>query len=80
MKSTGMIRKIDELGRIVLPMEIRKNLNINVKDPLEIYVEGNDIILRKFRDSCILCGERKNLVLFEQTKICKECINSIKEF
>lgn len=59
MKSTGIVRKVDELGRIVLPMELRKTLNINIKDPIEIFVEEEKIILRKFENSqaCLVTGE-----------------------
>ena len=62
MKSTGIIRKVDELGRIVLPIELRNALNIAQKDPLEIFVEGSSIILKKHEDNCIFCGSTKQLV------------------
>ena len=53
MKSTGMVRKVDELGRVVLPIEIRRTMDIQEKDPLEIYVEGENIILRKYHEACV---------------------------
>ena len=56
MKSTGMVRKVDELGRVVLPIEIRRTMDIQEKDPLEIYVEGENIILRKYHEACVFCG------------------------
>ena len=73
MKSTGIVRKIDDLGRIVLPMELRRTLNIDIKDPLEIYVDENRIILKKYEPSCIFCGEANGTVLFKDKMICKEC-------
>ena len=57
MKSTGIVRKVDELGRIVLPIEMRRTLDIAEKDALEIYVEGDSIILRKYQPACIFCQE-----------------------
>lgn len=68
MKSTGIVRKVDELGRIVIPMELRRTLKINEKDPVEIFVDGEEIILRKFvsNAACIVTGEIIiNLLLFE---------------
>ncbi|MCG8482598.1 MAG: AbrB/MazE/SpoVT family DNA-binding domain-containing protein, partial [Clostridia bacterium] len=56
MKATGIVRKVDELGRVVLPIELRRNLNIEIKDPLEIYVDGEMIILKKYAPACIFCG------------------------
>ncbi len=76
MKSTGMVRKVDELGRIVLPIEIRRNLNINEKDPLEIYVEEDKIILKKYEPSDIFTGEMNDLVEYKGKKVSK---SSIKE-
>ena len=66
MKSTGVIRKIDELGRIVIPKEVRKKLGINIKDPMEIYADLNSITLRKVEDKCIFCGDTKNLIPFKK--------------
>ena len=61
MKSTGIIRKVDELGRIVIPKEIRDKNEIDVGDPIEIFVEGSSIILKKYKPNCVLCGSRKDL-------------------
>lgn len=79
MKATGMIRKIDDLGRMVLPIEIRRTLNINYKDPMEIYVEGDKIILSKYEPSCIFCGASENIVSFGEKNICKSCAKKIAE-
>lgn len=73
MKSTGIVRKIDELGRVVLPMELRRNLNLNVKDSIEIYVEGESIILRKYEPCCIFCGEATNITQFKGKNVCESC-------
>lgn len=74
MKSTGIVRKVDELGRVVLPKELRSTLHIEQKDPLEIYVEGDMIILRKYEPACIFCGNASDVVSFKDKKICKDCI------
>ena len=57
MKATGVVRKIDELGRIVLPVELRRTLNIGVKDSMEIFVDGDCIVLKQYRPCCIFCGD-----------------------
>lgn len=77
MKSTGIVRKTDELGRIVLPIELRNNLNIKEKDPLEIFVEGSSIILRKYQPNCLFCGSTKNLKEFNQKLVCQKCITNL---
>lgn len=65
MKSTGIVRKVDELGRIVLPIELRRTLDISEKDTLEIYVEGSAIVLRKYRPSCIFCDSTRDVFQFK---------------
>lgn len=79
MKSTGIVRKVDELGRIVLPIELRRTLDIAEKDALEIYVEGASIILRKYQPSCIFCGDAKNVINFRNKNICQSCLRRIRE-
>jgi len=75
MKSTGITRKVDELGRIVIPKELRKNLNINIKDSLEIYTKGNQIILEKFQTAiCTKCAER----IDEEDNYCRVCGNDLR--
>ena len=73
MKSTGIIRKMDELGRIVLPMELRKSYNLNLKDSLEIYTEGDKIVLKKYEPCCIFCGGSTNIVNYKGKNICENC-------
>jgi len=78
MKSTGIVRKVDELGRIVLPIELRRTLEIAIKDALEIYVEGNTIILKKYEPSCVFCGNAKNVVSYKDKNICQDCLEELK--
>ncbi|WP_346930243.1 AbrB/MazE/SpoVT family DNA-binding domain-containing protein [Clostridium sp.] len=78
MKATGIVRKVDDLGRIVLPIELRRTLNIDIKDPLEIYVDGDQVILKKYEPACIFCGEGKDIKSFDGKNICPSCIKKIK--
>lgn len=77
MKSTGIIRRMDELGRVVIPIEIRNQFNIVEKDPIEIYVDGSSIVLKKFEPNCIFCGNTKNLVTYKDKLICDKCSKKI---
>jgi len=79
MKSTGIIRRVDELGRVVLPIELRNKFGITEKDPLEIYVEGSSIVLKKVEDSCVFCGKTKKLQEYEGKQICENCLADIKK-
>ena len=78
MKSTGIVRKIDELGRIVLPIEIRRTLDMERGDPVEIFVDEETIILKKYEPSCVFCGNANNVTLFKGKLICADCLNSLK--
>lgn len=78
MKSTGIVRKVDQLGRVVLPMELRRTLNIEEKDPLEIYTEGEQIVLKKYEPTCVFCGEASGVVNYKGKMICRECLKDIK--
>lgn len=79
MKSTGIIRRMDELGRVVIPIEIRNQFNIAEKDPMEIYVDGSSIVLKKFEPNCIFCGNTKNLLEYNDKLICEKCSKKIGE-
>jgi AbrB family transcriptional regulator, transcriptional pleiotropic regulator of transition state genes len=79
MKATGIIRKIDELGRIVLPKELRRTLNISKEDEIEIFVSEGDIHLRKFAPFCIFCSETQNIVNFKDKNVCENCINILSK-
>ena len=78
MKSTGIVRKVDELGRIVLPIELRRTLDIAEKDALEIFIDGNTIILKKYEPACIFCGNAKDVIVFEGKNICPDCIRKLR--
>lgn len=78
MKATGIVRKVDELGRIVLPIEMRRTLGIGVKDPVEFYTEADSIILRKFENACIFCDRATDTVNFEGKNICTRCLTELK--
>ena len=77
MKSTGMIRRVDELGRIVLPAEIRQGMDIQVKDQIEIFTEGDKIVLKKYYPACIFCGNTEQLFYFKDKRICGACVASL---
>ena len=77
MKATGMTRPIDNLGRVVIPSEIRTSLGIEAKDVLEISMDGNTIILKKACDSCVFCGGTNELIIFEGKKLCKACLEKL---
>lgn len=79
MKSTGIVRKVDELGRIVLPIEMRRTLDIGEKDALEIYVEGSSVILKKYKLSCVFCDATKDITVFKGKNICPKCLKELKE-
>lgn len=78
MKATGVVRKLDNLGRIVIPIELRRNFGINLKDSLEIFVEGNTIVLKKYEPTCTFCGESKDIFTFEGKNICHKCAEKIQ--
>ncbi len=79
MKSTGIVRKIDELGRIVLPKEIRNTFGISEKDPVEIYTDDDKIVLVKYQPSCIFCGNAEDVIYFGGKRVCRACIEKMKE-
>lgn len=79
MKSTGIVRKIDELGRIVLPIELRNSMNLNPKDTLEIFVDDEKIILKKYQPACIFCGNADDVTFFYDKRICADCLKKLKE-
>ena len=78
MKATGIVRKVDELGRIVLPIELRRTLDIAEKDALEIYVNEDTIILKKYEPACIFCGKAKNVISYKGKNICESCLEELK--
>ena len=77
MKSTGIVRRVDELGRILLPIELRRTLNIAEKDSLEIYVDGSSIMLKKYQPACIFCDSAKDISVFKGKNICAHCLKEL---
>ena len=78
MKATGIVRKVDELGRVVLPVELRRTLDIAEKDSLEIFVDEETIVLKKYEPSCIFCGNAKDVIVYKGKNICPECLKELK--
>ena len=78
MKSTGVVRQLDNLGRVVLPIELRRTMDISVKDPLEVFVDGDDIILRKDQPGCIFCGATDGLLVYRDKSLCPRCVEAIR--
>ncbi|SJZ99788.1 AbrB/MazE/SpoVT family DNA-binding domain-containing protein [Selenihalanaerobacter shriftii] len=79
MKSTGIVRKVDSLGRVVLPAELRTNLNIESKDPLQIFVDKGKIIFKKYEPACIFCGNAGNTIEFKNKIICEDCLDNMQD-
>ncbi|HOV70110.1 MAG TPA: AbrB/MazE/SpoVT family DNA-binding domain-containing protein [Clostridia bacterium] len=77
MKSTGIVRRVDELGRVVIPMELRRTLNIDLRDSMEIFVNGDQIILKKYQPSCIFCENVDDVIIFQGKNICRECLEKL---
>lgn len=77
MKSTGIVRRVDELGRIVLPIELRRTLDIAEKDELEIFVDGQTIMLKKYEQTCVFCTSASDIVAFHGKNVCRECIQKL---
>jgi len=77
MKSTGIVRKVDELGRVVIPIELRRVLGIDIRDSLEIFVEDDLVVLRKFEPACSFCGSSEDNIIYMERRVCKECIGKM---
>lgn len=78
MKTTGIVRQMDSLGRIVLPIELRRTLDIAQKDSLEIYVEEDRIVLKKYEPTCIFCENTKDIIDYKGKNICPSCLQELK--
>ncbi len=77
MKATGIVRRVDELGRVVIPIEIRNKFDIFERDQIEIFVDGSSIILKKFEPNCIFCGNTENLLKYKDKMVCEKCSREI---
>jgi transcriptional pleiotropic regulator of transition state genes len=80
MKSTGVVRKVDELGRIVIPIELRRTMGIEEKDALEIYVDNEKIILKKYEPACIFCGNAEEVQNYRGKNICRACLAEMAKY
>ena len=78
MKSSGIVRKVDELGRIVLPIELRRTYDLAIKDAVEIYTDDDMIILKKFQRTCVFCNSPEDVVEYKGKTICSECMAELK--
>lgn len=78
MKSTGVVRKLDELGRIVIPIELRRTMDIAIRDTLEIFVEDDKIILKKYHPACVFCNDARDVVYYKDKLVCKRCLEELK--
>ncbi|WP_024834011.1 AbrB/MazE/SpoVT family DNA-binding domain-containing protein [Ruminiclostridium josui] len=78
MKAVGVVRKLDSLGRYVLPKELRSRLNIDIGDSLEVFVDGNSILLRKYEPYCIFCNEVKDVNYYKGKNVCSRCMGELK--
>ena len=79
MKSIGIVRKVDKLGRIVLPIELRKTLDISDKDDIEISVDGDTVVLRKYNPACIFCDSVKEIGVFRGKNVCLNCLRELQQ-
>ncbi len=79
MKSTGIVRTVDSVGRMVLPAEIREKFGIKEGGELEIFVDSNSIILKKYEPTCIFCGSSKDITVFNERNLCSKCLNKLKK-
>ena len=78
MKSTGIVRKLDELGRVVLPIELRRTMDLNIHDTVEIFVEDDKIILKKYHPACIFCGDARDVTTFKGKQVCVNCLRELQ--
>ncbi|MBQ1407530.1 MAG: AbrB/MazE/SpoVT family DNA-binding domain-containing protein [Eubacterium sp.] len=78
MKATGIVRPVDALGRVVIPVELRRNLGIATNDSLEIFVDGQFIMLKKYEPACIFCGDAKDVEVVKGKCVCRKCLKEIK--
>ena len=78
MKSTGMVRQLDTLGRIVIPVELRCTMDLSIKDTLEIFVDGDQIVLKKYHPACIFCNDARDVVPYKGKLICKRCLDELR--
>ena len=79
MKSTGVVRKLDDLGRIVIPIELRRTMDIGLRDTLEIFTEDDQIILKKYHPACIFCNDARDVVHYKDKLVCRKCLEELRK-
>ncbi|MBR5409858.1 MAG: AbrB/MazE/SpoVT family DNA-binding domain-containing protein [Clostridia bacterium] len=78
MKATGIVRRFDENGRFVLPMEVRRMLDLDMPgDAVEVYLDGESVVLKKYNPSCLFCGEADDLVVYKEKRVCRKCVEKL---
>lgn len=80
MRATGIVRKVDELGRIVIPIELRRTMDIDLRDAVEIFVDGDKIVLKKKKEACVFCGKTDELETVKGKAVCKSCIKELMNY
>lgn len=78
MKSTGFVKKIDELGRILIPKELRSSMELDTRDALEMFVDGDRLVLQKYQPACIFCNNADEIIFFEGRRVCASCLSKLK--
>lgn len=79
MRSSAITRQLDALGRVVIPIEMRRNLNIGSRDHVEVCAEDDSIIIKKAGESCVFCGSTENLLIFREKRVCSDCLAQLKQ-
>ena len=79
MQATGIVRPVDPLGRVVIPVELRRTLNIKTDDSLEVFVDGDFIMLKKYEPACIFCGNAKDVENIHGKNVCRNCLDELKK-
>ena len=78
MKSTGMVRQLDTLGRIVIPVELRRTMDLPLKDTLEIFVDGDQIVLKKYHPACVFCNDARDVISYKGKLVCRRCLAELR--
>lgn len=78
MKSTGIVRRIDEMGRIVLPAELRRTMGLRERETMEIFTEGSSIVLKKYSPACIFCDGGRDVSRFKGKFVCARCLQQLR--
>ena len=78
MKSTGMVRQLDTLGRIVIPVELRRTMDLSLKDTLEIFVDGDQIVLKKYHPACVFCNDARDVISYQGKLVCRRCLAELR--